>query len=153
LSPAPPLELLGVVVAGVVGVVAVPPPVGLAPPEADVPEEAVPEPVAPEEELLEEPDAVDPAGVVVEVEVVAVVDVPLDAEAVVKPPAGTVSAGVPTVSAVTELPPPQADRPTDSAVPAARATSVEVTGRARPNIAKPLRSRVAPSACRSAGSR
>ena len=151
LRPAPPLELLGVVVAGVVGVVAVPPPVGLAPPEADVPEEELPEPVAPEAELLEE--GADPVDAVVEVEVVAVVEVPLDAEALVKPPTGTVSAGVPTVSAVTGLPPPHADRPTDSAVPAARATSAEVTGRARPDIAKPLRSRVAPSACRSVGSR
>jgi hypothetical protein len=154
LSPAPPLELLGVVEAGVVGVVGVPAPVALAPPEADVPEEAAPDPLAPETELLEEPDDADPADAVVEVEVVAVVEVPLDAEALVAPPAGTVSAGVPTVSAaLAELPPPHADRPADSAAPAASATSAEVTGRAPPNIAKPLRSRVAPSACRSTGSR
>jgi hypothetical protein len=153
LSPAPPLELLGVVVAGVVGVAGVPAPVALAPPEADVPEEAAPELLAPEAELLEEPDDAAPADAVVEVEVVAVVEVPLDAEAEVKPPAGTVSAGVPTVSAAVAEPPPHADRPTDSIVPTASATSAEVTGRARPNIAEPLRSRVAPSACRSVGSR
>lgn len=153
MSPAPPLELLGVVVAGVVGVVGVPPPVALAPPEADAPDEAAPEPLAPEAELLEEPDDVAPPEAVVEVEVVAVVEVPLDAEAEVEPPAGTVSAGVPTVSAAVAEPPPHADRPADSAVPAASAASTVVTGRARPNIAEPLRSRVAPSACRSVGSR
>jgi hypothetical protein len=157
LSPAPPLELLGVVDAGVVGVVGVLPPVALAPPEADVPdvpEEALPDPLAPEAELLEEPDDEDPVDAVVEVEVVGVVEVPLDAEALVKPPAGTVSAGVPTVSAaVTEVPPPHAARPADSAAPAVSATSAEVTGRARPNIVRLLRSRAAPSACRSAGSR
>jgi len=124
--------------------VVVPPlaPPALAPPEVDppvpeAPAEPVPADAAPDEEelplvLLDEPEPVDDA----EVEVVAVVGVveALALAGVVDPPAGTVSAGAPTVSvAAVELPPPHADSPSESDAPAASAMLAAVS-RPRPNI-------------------
>jgi hypothetical protein len=135
-NPAPPLLELPepvVLVLGVVGVVA-PPPAGDAPPDceaagAEPAEDGSLEAGVPEE--LEEAPEDDELGVVEEVDVV-VLEVPDEAATVVEPPAGTVSVGAPVVSAEAEPPPPpQAERPVASTMPAASDARVALSGRIR----------------------
>jgi hypothetical protein len=135
-SPAPPLLELPepvVLVLGVVGVVA-PPPAGDAPPDCEAAgaEPAEDEPLeagVPEE--LEGALEDDELGVVEEVDVV-VLEVPDEAATVVEPPAGTVSVGAPVVSAEGEPPPPpQAESPVASTMPAASEARVAFSGRIR----------------------
>jgi hypothetical protein len=129
--------------------VLVPPPVGVTPPDA-----VVDEPV--EVEVLElgggatiagvvpVDAALDDVEVVLVVAVVAVVEVPPEPTAEAPEPSGTVSDGPPLVRPTAEPPPPHADSPAASASPIAAATSLAVMA---------IRSRAAPCACRSAGSR
>jgi hypothetical protein len=86
-----------------------------------------PAPVLPEAE--EEPEPVEPVVLVVLVEAV---DVVLGGALLV----GTVRVGAPAVLAEVELPPPQAEMPTASARPAAKAAS-ELVMRARREVTAP----------------
>jgi hypothetical protein len=145
-APAPPVAgAAGVVVAGAAGVTE---------DEVEAPDVAVP-PLAAD---AAEPVSVDPVGEVVEVLVVCVVVLPvlvlLDALAATVA-VGTVNAGTSALSDEFELL-PQAARPTASATPAIRAAmNIEVRERLRAGIglSSGTRSRVDPSAGRSAGSR
>jgi hypothetical protein len=93
------------------------PPVGPAPPLVAVPADdgAVPVPAL---------GSVEEAVELVELVVVVVVVVVVAAAAPATAAVGTVNGGAPEVSDVAELPPPQAETPTASAIPAANAVVV-----------------------------